>query len=288
MIILENENVIAKINEKGAELESLVKKQNGLEYMWSGDPAYWPKYSPVLFPVVGGLKNNTYYYEDKAYQLPRHGFGRDKTYAVNQISATEVVFTLTQDEQTLSVYPFAFIFKVRYQLNENAISCTFEVENPVESDLLFSAGGHPAFAVPLIDNTTYDEYYLQFNHTEVIRRNKLNNGLTGNDDEVVPMDGNILPLHKSLFYDDAIVIKGMQSNKITLACTRHNHGIHFTFNDFPFFGIWAAKNASFVCLEPWCGITDGIDHDQQLEHKEGIIRLEAHGQWKRTWSVECF
>lgn len=288
MILLENENLIAKINEKGAELESLVKKQTGLEYMWSGDPAYWPKYSPVLFPVVGGLKDNTYYYNGKAYQLPRHGFGRDKTYVAEQISNTEAVFKLTQDEQTLSVYPFAFIFKVRYQLNGNAISVTFEVENPAQTQLLFSAGGHPAFAVPLAADTAYDDYFLQFNRAEIIQRNKLINGLTGNNYEVLPMEGGILPLHKSLFYEDAIVIKGMQSNVITLACTKHQHGIHFTFNDFPFFGIWAAKDASFVCLEPWCGITDGVDHDQQLQHKEGIITLEAGEQWKRTWSAECF
>lgn len=288
MIILENENLIAKINKKGAELESLVTKETGLQYMWSGDPAYWPKYSPVLFPVVGGLIDSTYFYNGKPYQLPRHGFARDNTYAVEQINATEAVFTLTQNEQTLSVYPFDFIFKMRYRLNGNAIEVTFEVENPASTPLLFSAGGHPAFAVPLTADTAYDDYYLKFNKTETIQRNKLVNGLTGNKFEVLPMEGDVLPLHKSLFYEDAIVIKGMQSNMITLACTKHSHGVNFTFNDFPFFGIWAAKDASFVCLEPWCGITDGIDHDQQLQHKEGIITLEARGHWQRTWSAECF
>jgi galactose mutarotase-like enzyme len=288
MIILENESLVAKINPKGAELESLVNKQTGLQYMWSGDPAFWPKHSPVLFPVVGGLKDNTYYYDGKPYQLTRHGFGRDKTYVVEQASAIEVVCTLTQDEQSLSVYPFAFVFKVWYRLTGSEISCTFEVENPAESPLLFSAGGHPAFAVPLTGNTTYDDYYLKFNHTETIQRNKLVNGLTGNNYEVLPMEGNVLRLHKSLFYEDAIVIKGMQSNMITLASSKHQHGIHFKFIDFPFFGIWAAKDANFVCLEPWCGVTDGEDHDQQLQHKEGIVTLAAHAHWERTWSAECF
>jgi len=287
MIILENDHLLARIAPKGAELQSLVHKDYGIEHMWSGDAAYWGKFSPVLFPVVGGLKNDTYYYNDKPYHLPRHGFARDKVFAAEQLSATEAVFTLTQDEQTLAVYPFAFILKLRYRLNELIFSCTYEVYNPGNERMLFSIGAHPAFAVPFASDTNYTDYYLQFNVTEELQQWKLEEGLIASP-ALLPMQGNVLPLQESLFYEDAIVLKHMQSNQLTLGCSKSSHGLHFTFDAFPFFGIWAAKDAPFVCLEPWCGIADSTTHDQQLINKEGINVLDANAHWQRTWSVECF
>jgi galactose mutarotase-like enzyme len=288
MIILENEHLRATIEPKGAELQSLFNKQTGIEYMWSGDAAYWGKHSPVLFPIVGGLKNDTYYFEDKVYKLPRHGFARDKIFAAEKISGTEAVFTLTEDEQTLKVYPFVFTLQLRYSLNEAAISCTYEIYNSSKSDLLFSVGAHPAFAVPLTNNTVYADYYLQFNTTETLQRWKLKEGLVSSVTEVLPVENNTLLLNAALFYEDAVVLKNMQSNSITLGCRKHRHGLHFKFNNFPFFGIWAAKDAPFVCLEPWCGIADGVNLNQQFKDKEGINVLPVNEHWQRTWSVECF
>ena len=288
MITLTNEMLRATIAPKGAELQSLFNKQTGLEYMWSGDAAYWGKRSPVLFPIVGSLKNDTYYFKDKEYQLPRHGFARDKNFAAEKISDTEVVFTLTEDEQTLQVYPFAFTLKLRYSLNATDISCTYEIYNSGEEDLLFSVGAHPAFAVPLTNDSIYTDYYLQFNTTETLHRWKLADGLVAAVTEVLPVENNRLLLHQALFYEDSIVLKNMQSNAITLGCVKHNHGLHFTFNDFSFFGIWAAKNAPFVCLEPWCGIADGVNVNKQFKDKEGINVLPANEHWQRTWSVKCF
>jgi galactose mutarotase-like enzyme len=288
MIILENQNLRAVIAPKGAELQSLVNKQTGIEYMWSGDVKYWGKHSPVLFPIVGGLKNDTYYFNDKEYKLPRHGFARDKTFTAEKISDTEAVFILTQTEETLKVYPFEFTFKLQYKLNGNTLTCTYEVYNDGIAGLLFSVGAHPAFAVPLTNDTDYSDYYLQFNATETLHRWKLQDGLISATAELLPAANNKLPLAKELFYEDAIVLKNVQSNVITLGSNKHNHGLHFSFNDFPFFGIWAAKDAPFVCLEPWCGIADSVNHNQQLENKEGINTLPENTSWQRSWSVECF
>jgi galactose mutarotase-like enzyme len=287
MIILENDILRATIATKGAELQSLVNTKTGLEYMWSGDAAYWGKFSPVLFPIVGGLKDDTYYYNNKAYHLPRHGFARERVFSAEKINAAEVVFTLAQDEQTLAVYPFAFTLQLRYRLSNDTISCTYEVHNPGSEALLFSVGAHPAFAVPLTKDTHYTDYYLQFNVAEKLERWKLDNGLIAAP-APLPLSNNTLPLQPSLFYEDAIVLKHMQTTQITLASAKHNHGFHFKFDDFPFFGIWAAKDAPFVCLEPWCGIADSVTHNQQLTDKEGINSLAPNTHWKRTWSVACF
>jgi galactose mutarotase-like enzyme len=288
MITLENDKLTAVIVNKGAELQQITHKQTGINYMWKGDAAYWGKYSPVLFPIVGGLKNDTYYYNDKAYKLPRHGFARDKTFVAEKLSETEAVFTLTQDEQTLTVYPFAFVLILRYQLNNNSLSCTYEVYNPGNDDLLFSVGAHPAFAVPITSDTDYDNYYLQFNTTERLHRWKLQEGLLASSSQLLPTTNNKLPLKAALFYEDAIVLKNLQSNCITLASNKHEHGFNFYFNGFDYFGIWAAKDAPFICLEPWCGIADSIKHNQQLTDKEGINELQPGESFVRTWSVECF
>ena len=288
MIILENEKLRATIAPKGAELQSLINKQTAIEYMWGGSAAYWGKHSPVLFPIVGGLKNDTYYFNDEVYKLPRHGFARDKTFGAAKISETEAVFTITEDEQTLAVYPFAFTFKLRYQLNNNSLSCTYEVFNSGNVDLLFSVGAHPAFAVPITKDTIYTDYYLQFNTTEQLHRWKLLNGLISSAAELLPTTNNKLLLTKELFYDDAIVLKNIKSNIITLGCSKHHHGLNFKFDNFPFFGVWAAKDAPFVCLEPWCGIADSVTSIQQLKTKEGINILATNTHWRRSWGVECF
>lgn len=287
MITLQNQTLTAVIAPKGAELQQLTHG-NGINYLWSGDAAYWGKYSPVLFPIVGGLKADSYFYNNHQYNLPRHGFARDRDFTAQQLSATEVVFVLNDDEQTRAVYPFAFTLKIRYQLNQNWLACTYEVYNPGNNVLPFSVGAHPAFAVPLTQGLQYSDYYLEFNKAENLQRWKLLNGLIATTAEDVPLENNKLPLQPQLFYEDAIVLKGMQSNCITLATNKNEHGLSFYCNDFPFFGIWAAKDAPFICLEPWCGIADGVNHNQNLTEKEGINLLAPGEHFERTWSVECF
>jgi galactose mutarotase-like enzyme len=288
MITLQNEKLTAVIANKGAELQQLTSKGTGINYMWSGDDAYWGKHSPVLFPIVGGLKYDTYYYKDNAYQLPRHGFARQKEFVSQQLSSTEVIFTLQHDDQTLAVYPFAFTLKLLYQLNNNWLVCTYEVHNPGDDVLLFSVGAHPAFAVPLTSGTAYQDYYLEFNKPEEMERWKIKNGLIDTHTQPLLMKNGRLALQHELFYEDAIVLKGLESNCISLASHKHKHGFNFYFNGFDFFGIWAAKDAPFVCLEPWCGIGDHVNHNQQLMDKEGIRLLEPGEVFSRTWSVECF
>ncbi|ACU04754.1 aldose 1-epimerase family protein [Pedobacter heparinus] len=289
MIFLENEQICTSIASKGAELQSLKSKKNNVNYLWNGNPEYWGKFSPVLFPIVGGLKNNTYYFEGKEYQLPRHGFARDKDFQVKQLSATEALLTLSDDEESLKVYPFRFVLQLRYQLSDRAISCTYEVLNPDnEKSMLFSIGGHPAFATSTEGGLKYTDYFLQFNKDTELVYHKVKHDLIDSETAVIELKEGKLPLNHALFYDDALVLKTLKSDCITLHNHKNKNGIHFRFKNFPFFGIWAAKNADFVCLEPWCGLADGTAHDQHIEHKEGIVTLGPNETFVRKWEVECF
>jgi len=288
MILLENEHLAVTLTAKGAELTRITHKQNGFNYLWKGDAAYWGKFSPVLFPIVGGLKNDKYIFEDKEYSLPRHGFARDQQFEVQQISNGEVLFTLSSNADTLKVYPFEFKLGLRYQITGTTLSCSYEVSNEGEKDMLFSIGGHPAFAAPLTDGTEYEDYYITFPEDESVTYHKIAANLISNQTETIELDNGKLKLKHELFYEDALVFKSLKSNMLQLRNTKNAQGLDFSFPDFPYFGIWAAKDADFVCLEPWCGIADGVEHNQQLGDKEGITSLSPAENWKRTWEVTVY
>jgi len=288
MITLENEYLKASLATKGAELQSLYSKETQIEYLWNGNPEYWAKHSPVLFPIVGSLKNESFDYKGENYKLSRHGFARDHVFSFEKVNETEVVFTLTQNDETLKVYPFYFELKLRYKLIDRKLNLTYEVINTGNDDMLFSIGAHPAFAVPNTPNTVYEDYYLAFNTDDKLTYWTLDDGLVANETKTIELDGHKLNLNHHLFYNDALVFKTLQSNCISLLNDKNDYGLHFHFEDFPFFGIWAAVDAPFVCLEPWCGVADGVNHDQNLTHKEGMITLNPGSNWARFWEVECF
>lgn len=288
MILLENENIKVAIATKGAELRSIKSKTTDLEYLWKGDPEYWGKFSPVLFPIIGALKDNKYIFEDKEYELPRHGFARDHEFDFQQISEVEVLLTLSATEDTLKVYPFEFLLGLRYQISGSTVTCTYEVHNPASKPLLFSVGGHPAFAAPLTPGTTYEDYFIEFTQDESVNFYTIDNNLISDQKETLPLEDKKLRLRHDLFYNDALVFKDLKSEALLLRNTKNQHGLHFRFSNFPFFGIWAAKDADFICLEPWCGIADGIHHNQQLSDKEGIISLSPGHDWKNSWEAEVF
>jgi galactose mutarotase-like enzyme len=286
MIQIKSDQLVITISEKGAELQSI--KSNGLEYLWQADPKYWSKHSPVLFPIIGELKDGTYIFENKEYHLPRHGFARDHVFEAKQISETSAIFTLKSSADTLSVFPFQFIFQLQYEIKQQTLYCSYVVQNLNDGDMYFSVGGHPAFRVPLDEKLKYEDYTLAFNKDTFLKRFLLDNGLTNDKTEIVKLDDKKLRLASSLFYKDAIVLKDIGSKQIELFSDKDSHGLKFSFDGFPYFGIWAAKDAPFVCLEPWCGIADNIHHNHQLKSKEGINQLAAGATWKRTWSVEPY
>lgn len=288
MITLENHHIKISIADKGAELQSLYSKETQINYLWDANPKYWAKYSPVLFPIVGALKNNSYQYNGQSYSLPRHGFARDMVFKVNQISDTEAEFTLAQNTETLKVYPFYFELKLIYKLIDAKLKLTYQVLNKDKNTLPFSLGAHPAFAVPHTPNTQYEDYYLSFNEDEQLVAYTLKDGLVTPQHHTIRLSRHNLKLNPALFYHDALVFKAVQSNCISLLNGKNHHGLHFHFEDFPFLGIWAATDAPFVCIEPWCGIADSTFHNQDINYKEGINHLLPNQTWTRFWEVECF
>lgn len=289
MFTIENQQVKAVINPKGAELSQLYHKGHDLDYLWNGDPAFWAKHSPALFPIVGTLKNNSYFYNGQSYHLPRHGFARDKQFAVEEQTADAITFLLRDDEETKQVFPFAFEFRIKYTLYESSLAVTYAVTNTGKEDMYFSVGAHPAFKIPIVKGTDYTDYYLQFNQEESAPRWPISkDGLIETTPLPLLQHTNRLNLSKDLFLKDALVLKGIGSTIVTLRSDKTERGFRFDFPGFPFLGIWAAKNADFVCIEPWCGIADSVETNQQLPDKEGINKLASCEVFTRTWTVTLF
>jgi galactose mutarotase-like enzyme len=289
MYTIENDHLKIEINAAGAELYSIFNKRNGLEYLWSGDAKFWGKRSPILFPIVGTLKDNTYFHDGKSYQLSRHGFARDTSFLVTEQTTGSVNFEIRSDEDTLRVFPFHFIFSIKYSIQEDRLFVTYSVTNTGNTPMYFSVGGHPAFKVPLAEGLNYEDYYLAFNKTENAGRWPISKeGLIQSEPVELLKESKKLPLTKELFYNDAIVFKDLLSDEVQLKTDKHAAGFSFSFKDFPFLGIWAAKDADFVCIEPWCGIADDVNTNQDITKKEGIIPLGPAGLFERSWHVRVY
>lgn len=288
MHTLSNEILEIKIATRGAELQSIYNKQTGLEYMWHAG-SEWPKKSPVLFPVVGGLKNNSYTFNNTSYTLSRHGFAREMDFELINQTNNSLTFSLKENAATLLQYPFAFSFYVKYTLHSNNVNLSYIVENHTEEKLYFSVGAHPAFAVPLTAGTSYEDYFLEFETIDDTPVWPLSaEGLIERNSIPFIKDGRKLPLTKELFLKDALVFKNLLSKKISIKSDKTTHGITVSFDGFPYMGIWAAKNADFVCIEPWCGIADSVNTTGKLEDKEGINMLRKGESFERSFGVEVY
>lgn len=287
MLTLETPTSRANILLKGAELCSLYHKETQTEYMWNGDPAYWNKHSPILFPIVGTLKNDTFLHNGALYSLPRHGFARDMHFTAEQPDAHQAILSLQADEDTLSKYPFLFYLKVHYTLTDNGLRVGYSVTNTGNDKMYFSIGGHPAFKIPISDTLQFEDYELRFEQMEQTDIYPLNpSGQLLQQSVPFLQDTTTLPLKKQLFYEDALIFKQLNSKKIRLASLKDKRYIEVTFEQFPYLGIWSKKDANFVCIEPWNGITDIENASGILADKEGICMLQPGEEWQGAWQVK--
>ncbi|MCO6146470.1 aldose 1-epimerase family protein [Flavobacterium sp. NRK1] len=278
-ITITNHNLTAHINPMGAELTSL--KDNENEYIWEGNPDFWGKHSPILFPIVGTLKNNTYEYNDKQYNITRHGFARDNKFVVKDHDSRSVTFGFTSNEETKKQFPFNFELELKYTLKENTLFLDYKVKNTGKETMLFSLGAHPAFALP----GNFEDYNLQFQENETLKSSQLENDLISDKEIVIKTNNGKLPLSYKLFENDALIFKGLKSK--TIAINKNDKEvIKVSFKDFPHLGIWTKKNAPFICIEPWQGFSDSYNSSGILNEKEGIVNLKPDSEYNAGFSIQ--
>lgn len=282
---LENEFLKIAVDSQGAELKSVFNKVNQEELLWQADPEFWGKSSPVLFPIVGTLKNGIYIYDEKEYKLPRHGFARDYNFKVEEVSASQLIFFLESSKETIEVYPFLFRLEIIYTLKDNSLQVEYKVENLSDADnIYYSLGAHPAFNVGRKADD-FSDYSLLFNKDSVLEANRLNNGLLTMDKNTITLSNQKLQFNYKLFEKDALVLLDMKSDKVTLLDSDDNNIFTFEFENFPYFGLWTVKDSGFICLEPWAGVADFETHNQHIKTKEGINKLQPKEKWSASWTI---
>jgi galactose mutarotase-like enzyme len=286
MIELKNIDYSATISPLGAELKSLIHNSTQTELMWQGNPEWWGRTAPVLFPIVGKLKDNQYNYQNKNYELSQHGFARDLIFEVEESKPETATFVLYSNEETKAKYPFDFKLTITYILDSQGLTTQYKVENiSADKDLYFSIGAHPAFNLPFIADTQFSEHSIRFQQPEDLVRFKLENGLISNNTLSMGSQTQTIPFNPDLFIDDALVFKNLKSEYVEIVHQSTQNSIRLTAKNFPFYGIWQKHNAPFVCLEPWCGIADSIYTHGDITHKEGINKLSAGEKFDISFSI---
>ena len=272
--VLENEMTRVVINEEGAEVSSFILKEENLEYIWKGDPEFWGRQAPVLFPFVGRLKNDTYSYQGKSYPMSQHGFARDKTFILEESTDSTAVFLLTSDAETLEVYPFEFELRIRYDLNEKSLTVGYEVTT-LSDEMYFGIGGHPAFNVPLVEDTKFGSYYVHFAPSKSRFLLPLKGPYVNLEEKTLAQTNTSIQLNRELFKNDAMILETKGENAFSILSDKTKHGITLFYENLPFVGIWSPyeKEAPFVCIEPWAGIADTTDATGNIEEKMGMNHL---------------
>jgi len=285
--IIKNGFVEAGINKKGAELVSLVRINDGRQYMWSGDAAYWNRVSPVLFPFVGKLNGQRYRYKDVWYEgIAQHAFARDMEFSLVEKDNETIWMKLESTEETYKIYPFNFTFEIGYCLDGNKVKVIWKVHNNTGETMYFSLGAHPAFLCP---GNSKEGCFINL-HTDAasIESGELTEeGVLGDVTRTFILEDGRLEAAESIFDKDALVIESSCIKKVSLENPKGRGYLSVSF-DTPLLGIWspAKKNAPFICIEPWYGRCDRAGFEGSLEEREYGNRLEAGEVFERSYTIE--
>lgn len=285
---IKNNMIEVVISDHGAEVQSVKGAHTGEEYMWQADPEIWGRHAPVLFPIVGRLKNDEYKYQGKTYHMGQHGFARDCDFEVENHTQESITFLLKDNEKTREIYPFKFEFRVNYNLMNNLLEENFSVVNKSDETMIFGVGGHPGFNLPVNNGEEKEDYYFDM-HPSIARVKIPLKGayLDWNNRSLASTD-SFIGLSDELFKDDALIYElHGHDNKVSLRTDKSKFHINVWTRNAPYVGIWSQypNTANYVCIEPWWGIADREDADGELEHKYGMNHLEPGKEYQAGFSI---
>lgn len=288
MHTLENGVLKISISEHGAEVQSIYNKNSNKEYLWQGAKTYWSRRSPILFPIVGKLANNTYYVKGKDYHLTRHGFARDMNFEVVEKRDNYIKFKLKANEQTMLIYPYNFKLTVSYRLEENKLTTKFKVYNNSSELMYFSIGAHPAFNTNLSDKGIED-YYLDFEEVKTLKTKVIDTevSLVTKEEAIVMENQDKLNLRYAMFENDALIFDNI--DKVTLKNNINDEEIKLTCYNFPLMGLWTSKNdgkCPFICIEPWYGMADYAGGPREISDKAYIQSVFPDDKFVSKYTLE--
>lgn len=285
---LKHGNLSALLTSAGAELKALKNCSTGQEYMWDGNPEFWKRTSPVLFPLVGNYRNKETRFNGHVYTLPQHGFARDMEFELISLAKDEIWFGLSSNPETLRRFPFLFRLEIGYRLGESSIDVIWRVINRGKETMYFSIGGHPAFVCPMKKGERRSDYYLHFDAEREVKSRMIGeSGLATDTVLTYPLEDGYLRISDELFDQDALVIEHNQAHRVSL-CTPDKKPYVTVCFDAPLFGVWSSpkKAAPFVCIEPWYGRCDHENFSGTLQEREWGNALEPSGTFEAVYTIE--
>lgn len=284
MITIENELFMVGIHQDGAELRSMKSKATGQEWIWQADPDVWGSSAPILFPIVGFLKDGKTWIGGQEVEIPKHGVLRNRPCEVIDHQTDRVTVRFTSDEESLKVYPYAFEVDVCFSLEGTSVSVDYQIRNAGSEPMLFSLGSHPAIALDL-ESSELTDYSIRFAEPESL-------DLYGLDDTLlVQKQGGYLheeatiPLSETTFEDDALIFKDVRSRRVSLHHQEKGTLLEMELREAPHLAFWAKPGAAFVCFEPWFTFNDAPDSTGVFAEKPGIMQLEAGGTFGSGYSL---
>lgn len=289
MKTLSNDSLTIQVSPQGAELSSIVANATQKEYLWQADPAFWKRHSPVLFPIVGSLWNNEYHHNGITYHLSQHGFARDKEFELIKETDTELRFKLQESEDTLKLYPFPFYLEIGYRLAGNQIEIIWVVKNTGNEELHFQIGAHPAFYYPDYDENSQKRGFFAFDRTAGLTYKLIQEkSCIGDTEYPLPLnEEGLLPLDTHTFDKDALVIEDSQVKRVDLLNLDGSSYLTVYFTA-PVVGLWSppAKNAPFVCIEPWYGRCDRVNYSGEYKDRDWMQYLQPGETFNASYLVE--
>ena len=288
MKTLSNDKVCIQIADHGAELVSIVA--NETEYLWQADPKYWGRHSPVLFPIVGRVWDNTYRHKGSLYELGQHGFARDKDFQLTYEEDDALIYSLESDEDTLKKYPFPFVLEIGYRLKGNRIEVMWSVQNTGNETMYFQIGAHPAFYYRDLDPVTNERGFLDFGKNKktlefIFPTEK---GCTPEKRETLTLNEGMLELTPATFQCDTYIFENNQLKKITLTDKQKNPYLSLEFES-PLVAVWspsvAHPDVPFVCIEPWYGRCDTVGYHGEFKDRRWMQVLEPDKSFEASYSI---
>jgi len=281
---LNNEYYNITVNSHGAELQSIYSNKDNIELLWQADKSFWPRHAPILFPIVGRLRNDTMFHQGKSYKMTQHGFARDKAFELYSHSEEILQFRLQSNETTLGSFPFDFELLIDYALLGATLRTVYTIRNSTDKDLPASIGGHPAFNWPLNPSISKDAHFIEFDREETHPIRQLKDGLIRHETLSSPVINKKLALSDELFLHDALIFDQINSQKVYYRAG-DKQSLCVSFEDFPNFGIWTKPGAGFVCLEPWYGFSDSTEGENEFVDKPGILTIPSYSEISLSFDI---
>jgi galactose mutarotase-like enzyme len=269
-ITLSNHFLEARIALLGAELVSL-SKINEPSILKNNDSTYWNRIAPNLFPIVGRLKDDSFYYDSKRHTMSQHGFARNCQFLIQTKEVDSVVLRLENSPETHQQYPFEFEFQIGFYLTNTGIKVEYTTRNNGKNTMPFSVGGHPGFQL----NDSIDHYFLQFEEPFTAPISLLNGPYYSGETKEITVNKK-LELNYALFENDALVFKNPPFQSVKLMHSEKGHLVTLTSDQWDAIGFWTKKDAPFICLEPWWGWADNGMSTGDLNEKQGLYWIEPN------------